>query len=191
MKLILSVAVSCALVVATVIFVLDFANESPSTAILDADIALVRSEIEAVEIERGRFSGGAIESIFDARLGILQTTVSMLEQKRMSLLRRVDLNYTIDGTAHEPNETSILALEADLAAAKSDRDRYQAEADLYSGGLVQTLALVNVATSELSISQANLAIMAERHGFVFDWKTSSQTSVPIGQTVVTHEEDAL
>jgi hypothetical protein len=50
----------------------------------------------------------------------------MLQPKRYSILRRLNLNYTIDGRDHAPDEAKISALEVDLQAAIAERDRHNA-----------------------------------------------------------------
>lgn len=116
----------------------------------------------------------------------------MLEQKRSSILRRIDLVYLVDGARSEPDSERVSAIRSDLAAANLERDRQQSEANRYSGGLIQTIALMNAATSEITISQLTQVMLAEQYGFNFSFQTSaSGPARPIGQNIVDNDGDAL
>jgi hypothetical protein len=191
LKIVLAIAVSCALAVGALIFSLSYMSQSPSTADLDADIAEVSRQIEEAEGELAAYAGGAIQTLISMRIEVLKTTSAMLEQKRTSLLRRIDLDYTVDGHAHAPSAETIAALESDLADTTREKERFQTEADRYTGGLIQTIALMNVATNEMTISQLKLSLLAERYGFVFSVPQSGQPSEPVGQNIVQDETEAL
>lgn len=184
MKLLISVALSCAIVAGSVFFGLEYITSDPNTKILDQDIAVVESQIETVEAERKAFGAGAIQNIFQVRIEILKTTLAMLEQKRSSVLRRIDLNYTLEGSRHTPDEAVLASLRADKKAAEEERDRFVAESARYSGGLVQTLALMNAATSEMAIVQADLAILSERYGFLIDMSGRGAPTEPVSRNTV-------
>src|SRR5690606_3987815 len=110
-------------------------------------------------------------------------TAAMLDQKRSSMLRRIDLAYTVDGVRAAPNSEAVAAIEREIEVASAERDRLQAEAARYSGGLIQTMALVNAATTEVSIAQLNQARLAEQYGFHFRFSVEgAEPQQPIGQS---------
>lgn len=191
MKIISVVAVSCALIIGALLFSLNYLSQSPSTAELDADIAAVTQQIAEAEAEYATYSGGAIQVLVKVRTEVLKTTAAMLEQKRSSLLRRIDLQYVVQGQPRAADEALITDIESDIAEAVKERDRFKVEADRYTGGLIQTVALMNAATTEMTISQLRLSLLAERYGFAFTMPSDSTPAAPIGQTVVTNEGDAL
>jgi len=187
-KLVISVALSCAIVLGSFVFGLQYISSDPSTEIIDQDIAAVERQISSVESEQSAYGAGAIQSIFQVRVEILKTTLAMLEQKRVSALRRIDLNYTLEGERHTPDEAVLASLAADKKAAEEERDRFVAEAARYSGGLIQTLAVMKAATSEMAIVQADLAIMSERYGFLIDMSSARGSNEPVTQNIVQDEE---
>lgn len=191
MKIISVVAVSCAIIVGALLFSLNYLSQSPSTAELDADIAAVTQQIAEADAEYATYSGGAIQVLVKVRTEVLKTTAAMLEQKRSSLLRRIDLQYVVEGQPWSADEALMANIEADIVAAEQERDRFKAEADRYTGGLIQTMALMSAATNEMTISQLKLSLLAQRYGFLFAMPNSSTPAAPIGQTVVTNEGDAL
>lgn len=192
LKLVMSVAIACAIVLVTVFVGLDRLSSDPSTEQLNADLAAIHSEIARAEADRTAYSGGAIENLFTARIEILRTTAAMLDQKRSSMLRRIDLAYTVDGVRAAPNSEAVAAIEREIEVASAERDRLQAEAARYSGGLIQTMALVNAATTEVSIAQLKQARLAEQYGFHFRFSVEgAEPQQPIGQSIVDNDGDAL
>lgn len=191
MKIISIVALSCAIIVGALLFSLNYLSQSPSTSELDADIAAVNRQIADAEAEYATYSGGALQVLVKVRTEVLKTTAAMLEQKRASLLRRIDLQYHVAGQPQVPDEALIANIGSDIAAAEQERDRFKAEADRYTGGLIQTMALMNASTSEMTISQLKLALLAQRYGFIFQMPDDAVPAASVGQTVVTNEGDAL
>ncbi|MBK1795474.1 hypothetical protein JHL21_13305 [Devosia sp. WQ 349] len=192
MKFVISVAIACAIVLITLFVGLDRLSSDPSTEQVNADLAAVHSEIARAEADRTAVSGGAIENLFTARIEILRTTAAMLEQKRSSMLRRIDLAYTVDGERAAPNSEAVASIEREIKVASAERDRMQAEAARYSGGLIQTMALLNAATTEVSIAQLNQARLAEQYGFYFRFSVEpAEPQQPIGQSIVDNDGDAL
>jgi ABC-type iron transport system FetAB ATPase subunit len=132
----------------------------PSTVELDAEIASTKTEIVATDKDAALYSGGLILVQVQLRATILKNTLSMLEQKRESFLRGITLTY------QEPTpRISVAADEAatisELAKARSDAEAAQREVAMYSGGLIQSMALVREATArttEAAIEQ-RIALM--------------------------------
>lgn len=178
MKIVLSVAVACALVLVTVFIGLDHVSSDPSTEQLDKDIAAVSAQIKDAETEGGQYAGGAIQSLIFVRIQVLKTTLAMLEQKRTSILRRVDLVYSVDGEEVSVNADIISSL--DLDKFSEELGRFKSEAALYSGGLIQSIALVNAATTEMTLAQLRQRRLAEQYGFQF---RLSGTVAPASETV--------
>jgi hypothetical protein len=192
LKFVISVAIACAIVLATVFVGLDRLSSDPSTEQLDADLTTIHTEIAQAEAGRTAFAGGAIENLFTARVEILRTTAAMLDQKRSSMLRKIDLIYSVDGARTVPNSDLLAAIDREISVAKAERDRLQAEAARYSGGLIQTIALMNAATTEVSIAQLNQARLAEQYGFHFRFSVEgAEPQQPIGRSIVDNDGDAL
>lgn len=192
MKLVISVAVCCVLVLATVFLSLQMLSSDPSTEQLDSDITQVEQMIAETKASQQRFTGGAIANVYEANSAILNATADMLRQKKASVLRRIDLNYTVNGSRYEPSAEKISELEAALIQAQAERAAAQAEAALYSGGLIQSLSLIKVATADLQVAQLQNAILAEKYGFLINVSEhTGKANEPMGQSVVENEAEAL
>ncbi|MCG6207771.1 hypothetical protein LPW26_24245 [Rhodopseudomonas sp. HC1] len=162
-----------------------------STLEIDRDRASIQSEIEFAEAESGRYSGGLVKALIDLRIAVLRNSSAMLDQKRAALIRRVSLNYSIEG--HSIKEASDQELEGilkDLAQAETKAGNSKAEAERYSGGLLQSMALVKAATDDLAVSQLRLKFYTSKYGTslpVPELSTKVPENVPPGRVVKDRE----
>ncbi|MGE5779462.1 MAG: hypothetical protein ACM30D_09160 [Hyphomicrobiales bacterium] len=121
-----------------------------------------------------------IKAMLGLQREVLRTTQAMLSQKRVALIRRIDLRYTVDSSPVAPiSEERFSEIAADLEKAESELAKSEEQAARYSGGLVQVMALVTVETNRLSLAQARLAYYAAKYGF----------ALPAGQRVVGNAAD--
>jgi hypothetical protein len=158
-------AVVVAFCAATALLV--YLDANPSTKDLDADIAAMQTEIVAAQGEAAKYDGGLVWAMADLRLQVLKTTEAMLQQKRSSFLRRIDLKYTVPSSAPaSANKSELDKMAREIADAQVKLEADEKEAARYSGGLVQGLALATVATDHLAIAQLNLAYYGSKYGFV-------------------------
>jgi len=158
------------LILAAVVFggcagLLLIAHSERSTTALDADLARVRTQIEAADEENAIYQGGVIKALITLRREILLSTEAMPDQKRRSLVRRIDLEYVIQGKMQSGADAKTLSnIEADLASAQTKLSADEAEAQRYSGGLIKVMSLTTVATDRLTIAQILLALYSQKYG---------------------------
>jgi hypothetical protein len=106
-----------------------------------------------------------MKSLIEVRRQTLQNTEAMLSQKKASVLRRISLSYKIDGAQLLPvsdkelNDINEEIVQAERKLALSIKNAQQ-----YSGGLVQVMALMTVETDQLSVSQLRLKFYSAKHG---------------------------
>lgn len=116
-----------------------------STLEIDRDRAAVAAEIAAARLEDEKYAGGLIKAFLGVRISILQNTLAMLDQKRASLVRRIALNYTLEGKSIKPasdDELNVILEELTQAEKKSAQSK--SEASQYSGGLLQSMKLIKL-----------------------------------------------
>jgi len=76
----------------------------------------------------------------------------MLERKRASLLRGIQLVHE-DGRGLQPvNQGQFADIDGQIAKAEREANASEAEAARYTGGLVQSMALVSAATARSSLA---------------------------------------
>jgi hypothetical protein len=138
---------------------------SPSNDVLEADLKEIAVLIQKAEAEAVNYSGGAIQAIIAARRQVLRLTQDALKQKRQTVLRRIDLKITFDAKAVPVASIEDLrAIELDIAAQESKAAAARAEADRYSGGLLQSLALMKAATEEFSTATLRMKLYTSKYG---------------------------
>ncbi len=171
------------------------AYSEPSTAVLDSDLAEIRVRIKAAGDEDAKYAGGLIKVIVALEREVLRSTEAMLEQKRTSLIRRIDLRYTVEGRTLTPaNDERLKQIADDLEKAGAALAEDQAEAARYAGGLVQTMALMTAATDRLNIAQLSLAYYGAKYGLALPVEVrTGRTDVPVHSSpgTVVKDKDAL
>jgi hypothetical protein len=183
------------LVLGTYAGVLLLAHAEPSTEALDADLAEVRAQIKAADEEDSKYEGGVIKALISIRREILQTSEAMLTQKRASFLRRIELEYVIDGKATRPaGDERLKEIAHDIDKANSTLSKDLAEASRYSGGVIQAMSLMAVATDHLTVAQLNLAYFGAKYGMalpILAQRGAPGTPEKPAPGVIVRDKDAL
>jgi hypothetical protein len=169
-----------------------YLHASPSTEELEADLENVRSQLAAADADAAKYSSGFLLATIEVRREVLKTTEALLQQKRDSFLRRVDLRYTVAADPVVQSGERLEEIAGEIAKADAKLVKDQAEADNYSGGLIQALALSNVAMDRLLITQLSLAYYGAKYGFVAPKpKVSNDAAAPELPGVPVNDKDAF
>jgi len=166
----------------------------PTTSELDSDLVQIRDEIKQASIESDKYAPSAMKTLIEARKQTLLNTEAMLSQKRDSILRRIDLYFMINGTQLDPASNNELdGIKQEIDKAKSKLTQSVKEANQYTGGLVQSMALMTAATDEVTLSQLQLKFYSAKYGLPFFFPhgdaTTTQPSPAPGNVV--KDRDAL
>lgn len=127
----------------------------PSTADLDADIKYLNNELDVVQNEIEKYSGGLIKTLIHVRKEILTNTKLMLEQKRSGIRRFIPIKYTIDGEKYVPpvNKVELINdLQIELEDLTNKAKELKNKSDRYSGGLIKAMIESQLATVNNSIA---------------------------------------
>lgn len=154
---------ACVIAALAAALFLSVVDSPPTTVDLDADIAKLQSQISDARKKSDSFAGGLLKALVDVRIEILSSTEAMLEAKRASILRRINLSFHIDGSEFKP-ATNLEDIQADISAAQKRVALAEAEAAKYSGGLLQILQLTKVATEDITVAQLNSAYYSAKYG---------------------------
>jgi hypothetical protein len=156
----LTVAVGLLLLLVFAVF-----DPSPDTASLNSDLVLVKAQIEDAHRQDEKFSGGAIKALIQLRLNTLQQTEALLEQKKSALLRRVWMHYTVDGhSIAVASKADVDAIVVEIGEAQEKLKRSTLNAEQYSGGLIQGVALMTAEIDRLSVAQLTLKYYSAKYG---------------------------
>jgi hypothetical protein len=187
----ISVSIIAALSAALFILVVE---SSPTTVELDADIAALQNKISDAKKKSDAFSGGLIKSLVEVRIEILASTEAMLAAKKESIVRRLNLQFQINGSEFK-STSDLESIRADIAAAQGRVAAAEAEAAKYTGGLLQVLQLTKAATEDISVAQLNSAFYSAKYGlppigaFMPKNDSANKKAVPVGNVV--KDKDAL
>lgn len=170
-----------------------YVHSEPSTEALDADLKVVQADIKSANDESAGYNGGLIKVMIETRKQLLETTLAMIESKRTSILRRINLTYQVKGRDLVVND-DLKPIDQDIANAKIKLQADQTEADRYSGGLLQSMALMAAATDRTTLSQLYLAYYTKKYGLALPESNIPGNSVrpppaPLGKVV--RDKDAL
>jgi hypothetical protein len=116
----------------------------------------------------------------------------MLDQKRSSFIRHINLRYTIDGKQLPPSsEPELKAILEDIARAETALAASKSEASR-AGGLIQSMALLKVQTDELTLSQLRLKFYSAKYGLPVAFPTgSTNTAAPPPPGKIVKDREAL
>ena len=140
-----------------------YVHTDPSTETLDADLSNLRAGVSDAAEESSRYNEGLIKSLIELRRQTIQLTFDMVNQKRLSVIRRIDLRYTVLGRIVSPDQSKLNNINEDIEGTKARTQSDQRNADALSGGLVKSLAMATVATDRLSLAQLYLAFYAQKY----------------------------
>jgi hypothetical protein len=123
---------------------------------LKQDLRRIRQEIDQATKDDAVYGGGLIKALIGVRLEVLKTNEALVEQRIHALEAGARITVTIKATKADQTRAAELAKEIDNQKARVAEAR--AEADRYSGGLVQAMALASVTTA-----QTTLAMLEQQH----------------------------
>ncbi|UQR61320.1 hypothetical protein LRP30_30850 [Bradyrhizobium sp. C-145] len=136
-----------------------------STIEIDRDRAALAAQISATQTESEKYGTGLLKSLIEVRLAIARNTLAMLDQKRASYIRRIALDYRLDGRpVHGASDQELNMIIEEISQAEKKAAASKLEAARYSGGLVQAMSLLKAETDQLSVSQLRLKFYSAKHG---------------------------
>ena len=134
-------------------------------AALDAAITEIDAQISSSEQESALYAGGLVKTIVELRLATLRQTRAMLDQRKLANTYDIAVTHTVNGSTLTPSGSDqITALEAEIAELEEAIVAQQAEADRYTGGLIQAMALSTIATSRQSLAMLQQRRLALTYG---------------------------
>jgi hypothetical protein len=155
---------------------------------IDRDRVAVASKIALAKDESAKYSGGFVKDFIQLRLAILSVTDDMLEQKRASIIRRISMTYPVGSKpVSVATDAELDEILQELKQAEDHAAQSRKEAAKYSGGLVQSLALMKAETDEMGVAQLRLKFYSAKHGFpilpTLPKDGGQKNAVPLGKVV--------
>ena len=129
---------------------------------LKQDLGRTRQEIEQATRDDAAYSGGLIKSLIAVRLEVLKTNEALVEQRIHALEAGARVTVVVNVTKPDPLRAAELEKEIESQRAKVAEAR--AQADRYSGGLVQAMAEAAVATSRSTLAMLEQQYVIAKYG---------------------------
>jgi hypothetical protein len=112
----------------------------------------------------------------------------------VSFLRRIELNYVVNGRQIAPTaDERLQEIATDLDGANASLSKHLAEAEHYAGDLIQAVLLMTVATDRLTLAQLHLAYYQAKYGVapVVEIPRGGLLSVPRDLGRIVRDKDAF
>ena len=123
---------------------------------LEGELTQVQVGIEAAEQDHQSYSGGLVKSLIAVRLEILRTNQALIQQRIHALESGAGIDIVVTASKPDPELAARLLQEIESQRAKVTKAAQ--EANRYSGGLVQAMAL-----SALATARNTLAMLEQRY----------------------------
>ena len=130
---------------------------------LQSTMKTLQEDIDAALVESAQYDGGLLKNLIDARVATLRLSKDVLEQRVFAIKSNVPIMMTISTPA--PDSLLLVQLETEMETLDTEIIRAQLEADKYTGGLLQVLALSTVATTQQSKAMLRFRYLAAKYGF--------------------------
>jgi hypothetical protein len=164
-----------------------------STMEVDRDRSHVQALISEAEAETAKYSGGAIKALIELRLAALKNTLTMLDQKRASWVRLIDLSYTIEGgRVREASDKELNDILGELSEAERAVASSKREAAQYTGGLIHSMSLMKAATEEVTVASLRMKFYFAKYGIpILLPSLESTKAIPSSPGKVVKDREAL
>ena len=137
-------------------------EQKQEVAALKAELSQTESEISAAKKIDQQFSGGLIKNLTNARLEVLGTNKALLEQRINAIESGAKIDVVISGIKPDPELAASIKTEIDSLTRTINEAK--ADANQYSGGLIQSLKLSTVATEEQSMAMLQQKYLTAKYG---------------------------
>lgn len=139
-------------------------EEQQQLALLRASQQAVQQEVASAQQEYDQLSGGLVKALIAMRMEVLKTNEALLTQRVNAIESGAKITVVVTATKDDPIRATQLLAEIEAARAKVEAAK--AEADRYSGGLVQAMALMNVATTQNTVAMLEQQYLMAKYGLM-------------------------
>lgn len=108
----------------------------------------------------------------------------MLIQKRLSIFHKIGTKYTVNGVDNEiATEDRLNEISDEIRELKTDIEDAETRAEIYAGGLIKSMILLEAETSRVSLAQAKLRFIQEKYGIGDQNSADFPKKAPVGEVV--------
>jgi hypothetical protein len=129
---------------------------------LRSDLARISKEIGDAEKQDQRYAGGLIKSLIAVRLELLKTNAALVEQRIHTIEGGAKTTIVVNASKSDPARAA--ELEKEIESQKTKVTVARAEADRYSGGLVQAFAETTFVTAGNTLAMLDQQYLIAKYG---------------------------
>ena len=129
---------------------------------LQQNLDRTRQDIEHATKEGATYSGGLIKTLIGLRLEVLKINEALIDQRIHALESGTRITLVVNAT--KPDPTKAVELAKEIESQRSKVTEARAEADRYSGGLVQAMAETAVATNRNTLAMLEQQYFIAKYG---------------------------
>lgn len=137
-------------------------EQKQEVANLKNELSRTETEISAANETGKQFAGGLIKNLVTARLEVLETNKALLEQRINAIEAGAKIDIAVSSVKPDPELAN--SIKAEMDTLNSRIDEAKADANQYSGGLIQALKLSTVATQEQSMAMLQQKYLIAKYG---------------------------
>jgi|GEM_PF-3881949 len=118
---------------------------------LNGVLGWLDAEIVEADVKQADYAGGLIKDLMLARLEVLRINRALVQQRIQAIESGAKIEVVVQAIEADPARAA--QIEARIDAQRIRLATAQAEANLYSGGLIKSLKMTTAATEELALAQ--------------------------------------
>lgn len=129
---------------------------------LDGELAHTKSDIESARLTAASYSGGLLKALIATRVEVLQTNQALIEQRMLAVESGSPVK--IETAISTPDEGLASSIAGEIQAIKESINAAKIDAANYSGGIILSLKLSAIATTEQSLAMLEQRYLVAKFG---------------------------
>ncbi len=138
---------------------------------LNGVLGWLDAEIVEADVKQADYAGGLIKELMLARLEVLRVNRALVQQRIQAIESGAKIEVVVQAIEADPARAA--QVEARIEAQRIRLATAQAEANLYTGGLIKSLKMTTAATEELALAQLYQSKLQAELGLFYPAATAS------------------
>lgn len=137
-------------------------EEQAQVQALHTELEATKKEVAAAEAQNSQYSSGLVKVLVTLRLELLKTNEALIQQRIHAI--ESGAKVTVETVATNPAPERAKELEAELTKQQVKVTEAEANASLYSGGLVGAMAMMGAATEQNTLAMLRQQYLVAKYG---------------------------
>ncbi|MCX8586089.1 hypothetical protein A9G08_10105 [Gilliamella sp. wkB195] len=155
-------------------------EDKAKVAALNIELTQLNDDIKGATESYEQYSGGLIKVLIATRLEVLKTNKNLVEQRINSIESGAAVK--VETLVTNPNPELAEHLLSEMQSIKQEIEIDKNEASKYSGGLIHSMKLLNIATKEQSLAALQQKYLTVKYGLSSLPKVDIEVPKPIEES---------